>query len=75
MAEIHLHSVGLSFGSYHAIHDVSFDIQRGQFVGLVGPTGCGKFSLLNLVAGLLKPTAGTIQVAVDFHLQRFSLAD
>ena len=63
MAEVQLESVGLSFGPYDAIHNVSFDVRRGQFVALVGPTGCGKSSLLNLVAGLLKPSRGTIRVA------------
>ena len=63
MAEVQLESVGLSFGPYDAIHNVSFDVPRGQFVALVGPTGCGKSSLLNLVAGLLKPSRGTIRVA------------
>src|SRR5215831_333277 len=43
-----------------ALNGVSFEIPRGQFVSIVGPTGCGKSSILNLVAGLLKPTAGTV---------------
>jgi NitT/TauT family transport system ATP-binding protein len=60
MAEIEFHSVALSYNGQSAIHNVSFEIPRGQFVALVGPTGCGKSSLLNLTAGLLRPTAGTI---------------
>jgi len=59
---IQLDSVGLAFGSYHAIDGVSFEAAPGQFLALVGPTGCGKSSLLNLVAGLLKPSAGTVRV-------------
>src|SRR5207237_8872042 len=62
MAELQLQSVGLSFGAYDAIHDISLDVPPGQFVAVVGPTGCGKSSLLNLVAGLLKPSKGTIRV-------------
>jgi NitT/TauT family transport system ATP-binding protein len=60
MPEIGFNSVGLSYGAHCAIRNISFDIPRGQFVALVGPTGCGKSSILNLVAGLLKPTAGTV---------------
>ena len=60
MAAISLNSVGLSFGSYSALHNLSFEVPRGQFVALVGPTGCGKSSVLHLVAGLLKPSIGTV---------------
>ena len=63
MAHISLESAGVTFGRYSALQNVSFDIPQGQFVALVGPTGCGKSSVLNLVAGLLKPTAGVVRVA------------
>src|SRR5512138_1894846 len=59
--EVSLDSIGLRFGSYGVLTDLSFDIPRGQFVALVGPTGCGKSSVLNLVAGLLKPSAGSLR--------------
>jgi NitT/TauT family transport system ATP-binding protein len=63
MAEIVLDSVGLRFGPYSALHNLSFKVPQGQFVALVGPTGCGKSSVLNLVAGLLKPSAGAVRIA------------
>lgn len=63
MAEILLDSITVAFGTYVALRDLSFEVQRGQFVALVGPTGCGKSSVLNLVAGLLKPTAGAVCTA------------
>ncbi|MBN2348506.1 MAG: ABC transporter ATP-binding protein [Bacteroidales bacterium] len=43
-----------------AIHDVTFDIKKGEFVSIVGKSGSGKSTLLNLIAGLDKPTSGTI---------------
>src|ERR1051326_599132 len=57
-----LDSVGLRFGSYNVLGNLSLDISPGQFVALVGPTGCGKSSVLNLVAGLLKPSTGFVRV-------------
>jgi len=58
--EVALDSIGLRFGSCGVLANLSFDIPRGQFVALVGPTGCGKSSVLNLVAGLLKPSTGSL---------------
>lgn len=60
---IELVDVGVHFGSYVAVKNVSFSVPRGQFVALVGPTGCGKTSVLNLVAGLLLPASGTVTVS------------
>ena len=61
MFDIEFDSVGLSYGDHRAIHNISFKVPSGQFVALVGPTGCGKSSLLNLAAGLLRPSAGTVR--------------
>jgi putative ABC transport system ATP-binding protein len=43
-----------------ALKGVSFDIQAGEFVSIVGPSGSGKSSLLQIVGGLMRPTAGTV---------------
>src|SRR5262245_22768059 len=45
MAEISIDGVGLRFGSFQALDNLSFIVPRGQFVALVGPTGCGKSSI------------------------------
>ena len=50
------------FGSFRAISDLTLQIEEGQFVSLFGPNGAGKTTLLKLVAGLLKPTSGTISL-------------
>ncbi|PRY56903.1 ABC transporter ATP-binding protein [Glycomyces artemisiae] len=50
------------YGPHAALTDVTLDIPAGRIVGLVGPNGAGKSTLLALAAGLIRPTAGTIDV-------------
>jgi len=59
------------------LHGLSFDVQRGDFLGLMGPSGSGKSTLLNLLAGIDKPDAGAILVdGVDITvLPESDLAD
>lgn len=45
-----------------AMHDFSLTVKRGEFVSIVGPTGCGKSTTLNLVTGLIRPSAGQVRV-------------
>lgn len=49
-----------SFGGLRAVHDVTFQVEQGTVVGLIGPNGAGKSTLFNLIAGALKPDAGTV---------------
>jgi NitT/TauT family transport system ATP-binding protein len=48
--------------SYTAIHDVDLTVGRGEFVSVVGPTGCGKSTTLSLVSGLEAATVGRVEV-------------
>ncbi|RZJ10838.1 MAG: ABC transporter ATP-binding protein [Rubrivivax sp.] len=47
-------------GRFHALQDVNLDVQRGEFITLIGHSGCGKSTLLNLIAGLLQATSGVL---------------
>lgn len=62
---VSIHDVTRTFqeGSPPAVQDINADIPPGQIVGLAGPDGAGKTTLIRLIAGLLKPTQGTISVA------------
>ena len=51
-----------SFGDLEVLRDVSFQIKKGEFVCVVGPTGCGKTTFLNLLTKIIEPTSGQILI-------------
>ena len=51
-------SVRRSFGSVHAVVDAHLSVKRGTVTALIGPNGCGKTTLMLMLAGLLTPDAG-----------------
>ena len=59
--------VGLTkkFGDLLVLNDISFNVKKGDFVCIVGPTGCGKTTFLNLLVKLIEPTSGQILIDGD----------
>ncbi|MDD6572728.1 MAG: ABC transporter ATP-binding protein [Thermoflexaceae bacterium] len=51
-----------SYQEYYALSDVSFEVKKGETVGLIGTNGAGKSTLLKLITGVLTPSAGQIEV-------------
>jgi branched-chain amino acid transport system ATP-binding protein len=50
-----------TFGGFTAVNGVSFEVAEGEFLGLIGPNGSGKSTLFNLIAGALRPSAGSVR--------------
>ena len=50
------------FGGLRAVEGISFQIEEGEFVGLIGPNGCGKTTTFNCISGMLAITSGRIEV-------------
>ena len=61
-AFISIRNVDKSFGSFRAIRDVSIEIGHGEFFSLLGASGCGKTTLLRMLAGFESPTKGEIHI-------------
>ncbi len=59
-AILRIENVGMRFGGLWALSDVSFEVERGSVVGLIGPNGSGKTTLMNVISGVLRPTAGGV---------------
>ena len=53
------------FGGLVAVNDVDFEVRDGELLGLIGPNGSGKTTMLNLISGALKPTSGEIRLGND----------
>lgn len=62
MARIDLINLNKSFGAVHAVRNLNFSIEDGEFVVFVGPSGCGKTTTLRMIAGFEDPTSGEIRI-------------
>lgn len=61
---VHIEDVGIRFvsktGEFEALKNINLSITQGEFVSIIGHSGCGKSTVLNLIAGLLQPSSGNL---------------
>jgi ABC-2 type transport system ATP-binding protein len=62
MSAISFKHLTKNYGSLVALNDVSLEIEEGEFFGLLGPNGAGKTTLISILAGLCRPTTGSVEV-------------
>ncbi|SPC15390.1 ABC transporter ATP-binding protein [Cupriavidus taiwanensis] len=60
MSFLTLSGLAKAFGSFHAVENLSLEVERGEFLSLLGPSGCGKTTTLQMIAGFVEPTRGRI---------------
>ena len=60
-----IHDLSVNYGGIEAVKDISFDVHEGEIVTLIGANGAGKSSTLRTIAGLVKPSGGTINFRGD----------
>lgn len=60
MTILELHHIAMAYGAQDVLTDVSFKINKGEKVGLIGDNGCGKTTILKLIAGIETPVSGTV---------------
>ena len=58
---LELTDVTKNFGGLHVLSDVSFNLDEGEIVGLIGQNGAGKSTLFNVITGIYRPNVGSIQ--------------
>src|SRR5690349_24253732 len=60
---IHLTALSKRYGSFTAVDNIDLRVPRGELFGFLGPNGAGKTTTLRMIAGILRPTAGRIEIA------------
>ena len=63
MAILEISGVSKNFGGLPALRDVSFEVEKGDIVGVIGPNGAGKTTLLNCISGLFPLSAGVVELS------------
>jgi branched-chain amino acid transport system ATP-binding protein len=65
MSLLSVEHLSVRFGGVTAVDDVGFELRRGEILGLIGPNGSGKTTVLNLLSGFLAPQAGRVRMEGD----------
>ena len=67
-----LHHVSKSYGEKVLVRDFSYTVLKNQKLGIIGPNGCGKSTLIKMMAGLVQPDSGTIEVGETVKIGYFA---
>ncbi len=62
-ATIEVQNLRKDYGDFKALHDVSFEVQKGEILGFLGPNGAGKTTTMRILTGYMPPSSGTARVA------------
>ncbi len=62
MPALSVSRLGLKIGDHQILSDVTFDVEPGEIIGVIGPNGSGKTTLFNVLSGFLLPTTGTVHM-------------
>ena len=62
MAYLEIRNLTKKFGDFTAVHDVTLDVERGEMIALLGGSGCGKTTILRMIAGFTAPFSGSIAI-------------
>ena len=68
----HLHRY---YGNNHAVQDISLELQQGEILGLLGPNGAGKSTTMQMLSGVLAPSAGQTESFITHALNVLCIAD
>lgn len=60
--KVEVRNLTKNFGELKVLNDISFNIKKGEFICVVGPTGCGKTTFLNLLTRIIQPSAGDLYI-------------
>ncbi len=75
MKQIDVQHLYFDYGPTVVLKDVSFEVSQGEFLGVIGPNGGGKTTLLRILMGFLKPTSGTVLIeGKDPQAERYKIA-
>lgn len=61
-AFLEISELTVGYGARPVLHNLSLEVQAGEFLGIIGPNGCGKSTLVKTISGLLKPKSGEIKL-------------
>ena len=65
---IELQNISKSYGARKLIDDYSYIFLKNDRIGIIGPNGCGKTTLLKIINGIVKPDNGTIEILSLIHI-------